>query len=391
MIGTLTELKFEPQIEREFRGFYSVETRQMARIALVLALVFEFGRFAVDTSAGAGGLLSVTAALRLFLVSSFIGVALFSNRHPALARFSDTLIFAVATIISCATLLSSVLRAASGLAPLYLEVAAVIVFVNVLFGIRFLHALSLTVPLFATAFVAGGFVPEPAVAFAYSALSLALVAVVATAGSFRLEQSARAVFLQRRSASDLVGRDDSTGIPNRRLFVEHLQSAIRHADRESQGLATAMVRIDEFDAFEKQYGTEAADACLRRVAHALMRAGRRPLDYTARYSPKDYAVLFFDPSGKSITETVGRIRRQVAMLDITNEATPDSKRVTVSIGVAVSPRGRKHHQRNILICAARALEKAQNLGKDKMVVEEVPERRSTAEILKGPWKAATRS
>jgi len=110
VIGTLTELKFEPQIEREFRGFYSVETRQMARIALVLALVFEFGRFAVDTSGGAGGLLSVTAALRLFLVSSFIGVALFSTRHPVLARFSDTLIFAVAAAISCATLLLSLIH-----------------------------------------------------------------------------------------------------------------------------------------------------------------------------------------------------------------------------------------------------------------------------------------
>ena len=199
-----------------------------------------------------------------------------------------------------------------------------------------------------------------------------------------------AVFLHRRSASDLVGRDDSTGIPNRRLFLEHLQSAMGQAERESQGLATAMVRIDDFAAFEKQYGTEAADACLRRVAHALMRAGRRPLDYSARYSPKDYAVLFYDPSGKSITETVGRIRRQVAMLDIPNEATPDSKRVTVSIGVAVSPRGRKHHPRSVLTCAARALEKAQNLGRDKMVVEEVPERRSTAQILAGPWSAATR-
>ncbi|MGI9257302.1 MAG: diguanylate cyclase domain-containing protein [Gammaproteobacteria bacterium] len=386
----LTELKFEPQIEREFRGFYSVETRQLARIALVLGLLFEFGRFAVDTSGEVGGLLSVTAALRLFLVSSVIGVALFSTGNEALVRFSDALIFAAAAAISCATLLSSLMRAASGLAPLYLEIAAVIVLVNVLLGMRFLNALWLTAPLFATAIVAGGLVPQPVITFAYSSLSLSLVAFVAAAGCFRLEQSARAMFLHRRSASDLVGRDDSTGIPNRRLFLEHLQSTIGQAERESQGLATAMVRIDDFEAFEKQYGTEAADACLRRIAHALMRAGRRPLDYTARYSPKDYAVLFYDPSGKSITETVGRIRRQVAMLDIPNEATPDSKRVTVSIGVAVSPRGRKHYQRGVLTCAARALEKAQNLGRDKMVVEEVPERRSTAQILTGPWRAATR-
>ena len=362
----------------------------MARIALVLGLLFEFGRFAVDTSGEVGGLLSVTATLRLLLVSSVIGVAIFSIPHPALSRFSNALIFAAAAAVSCATLLSSVLRAASGLAPLYLEVAAVIVFVNLLLGLRFLDALWLTAPVFLTAIVTGGFVSEPAIAFAYSGLSLSLVAIVAATGCFRLEQSARAVFLHRRSASDLVGRDDSTGIPNRRMFLEHLQSAIGQAERESQGLATAMVRIDDFDAFEKQYGTEAADACLRRVAHALMRAGRRPLDYSARYSPKDYAVLFYDPSGKSVTETLGRIRRQIAMLDITNEATPDSKRVTVSIGVAVSPRGRKHHQRSILICAARALEKAQNLGRDKMVVEEVPERRSRAQILTGPWSAATR-
>ncbi len=385
------ELKFEPQIEREFRGFYFAGTRQMVRIALVLGLLFEFGRFAVDASGGAGGALSVTAALRLLLVSFVMGVALFSVQHAALSRFSDQLIFAAAAAVSCATLFSSVLRAASGLAPLYLEVAAVIVFVNLLLGLRFLDALWPTVPLFAGVIVAGGFVPGPASAFAYSGLSLFLVAIVSSAGCFRLEQAARSVFLHRRSASDLVGRDDSTGIPNRRLFLEHLQSIIGQAERESQGLAIAMVRIDDFDAFEKQYGTEAADACLRRVAHALMRAGRRPLDYTARYSPKDYAVLFYDPSGRSITETVGRIRRQIALLDIPNEATPDSKRVTVSIGVAVSPRGRKHHQRSVLTCAARALEKAQNLGRDKMVVEEVPERRSTAQILTGPWGAATRS
>ena len=362
----------------------------MARIALVLGLLFEFGRFAVDTSATIGGLLSVTAALRLLLVSSVIGVALFSTRHAMLSRFSSELIVAAAAAISCATLLSSLLRAVSGLAPLYLEVAAVIVLVNLLLGMRFLNALWLTAPPFATAIAAGGFVPEAAVTFAYSSLSLSIVAFVAAAGCFQLEQSARSVFLHRRSTSDLVGRDDATGIPNRRLFLEHLQSAILQAERESQGLATAMVRVDDFDAFEKHYGAEAADACLRRVAHALMRAGRRPLDYAARYSPKDYAVLFYDPSGKSVTETVGRIRRHVAMLDIPNEATPDSKRVTVSIGVAVSPRGRKHHQRSVLTCAARALEKAQNLGKDKMVVEEVPERRSTAQILTGPWRAATR-
>ncbi len=391
MTGTRPELKFEPRIEREFRGFYAAETREMVRIALVLGLLFEFGRFAVDAGSGVTGLLSATAALRLLLVSSVIGLALVSARHATLSRFSDDLVFAAATAVSCAALLSSVLRVAAGLAPFYLEVAAVIVFVNLLLGLRFFKALWLTAPQLAGTIVAGGFVPEPAVAFAHSSLSLLLVAIVSAASCFRLEQSARSVFLHRRSANDLIGRDESTGIPNRRMFLEHLQSSIRQAERESQGLATAMVRIDGFDAFEKHYGSDAADACLRRVAHALMRAGRRPLDYTARYSPRDYAVLFYDPSGKSVTETVGRIRRQVAMLDIPNEATPDSKRVTVSIGVAVSPRGRQHHQRSVLTCAARALEKAQNLGRDKMVVEEVPERRSTAQILTGPWRAATRS
>lgn len=124
--------------------------------------------------------------------------------------------------------------------------------------------------------------------------------------------------------------DALTGIANRRRFDEALRVEWRRNLRARSPLALVMCDIDRFKSFNDAHGHVAGDRCLRRVAHAIAEAMRRPSDLAARFGGEEFAALLSDTDRDGARRVAEAIREGVAR---SNRSVPEPA-VTISCGVA---------------------------------------------------------
>lgn len=127
--------------------------------------------------------------------------------------------------------------------------------------------------------------------------------------------------------------DELTALPNRALFVDRLEHALRH--RNSRELVVLLLDIDNFKAVNDSYGPVAGDILLMEVA-ARMRSCVRAEDTLARLGGDEFAVMIEDG-----VETAVKITRRV--LDSLDElfllpAAPGFS-VSASVGIATADEG----------------------------------------------------
>ena len=126
--------------------------------------------------------------------------------------------------------------------------------------------------------------------------------------------------------------DPLTGLPNRKLFMEHLDEALRAAESNGRHVALMFLDLDRFKLVNDGIGHDAGDRLLQRVGQRLQHA-LRPEDFLARFGGDEFTVLCEVDGEEDVAEIVGRLR--------TSMATPVTEAdfeqfVTLSIGVALS-------------------------------------------------------
>jgi len=371
----LPTLRFEPPLEEDFRARYAARGGAFLRASLGLGLALLGVSCALDWRAGAASA-PVAVLVRLAVMAPPVALALFAVHADVLARHFRKLLVASGAAFSVGGVLLALLAP-----PNALEGAALTLFVYLLLGLRFPVALALTVPVTAAtlfALVRAGAAAED------GALLVAINAVGALA-SYRLEHAARTLFLEREIVNLLAGTDTATGIANRRLFATHMQRIRRQANRDKRALALLLIEVERCAEFEAAYGRLDADAMLRRVAHALTRGARRPLDCAARLAGAQFAIALYDPERAYVERLAADLREAVALLDIAHAAAPRGV-VGVSIGVALSPPEAHHDPDALLRLAAQALEAAKDGTRDGFVVRSVLQPDGPT-VTTGPWRA----
>ena len=139
-----------------------------------------------------------------------------------------------------------------------------------------------------------------------------------------------ALSIHRRDLHRIAQTDSLTGLLNRRAFEEILCGELR----ECKPVSLLLVDIDRFKQVNDEWGHQAGDEVIRRVAGAL-RHSMRPTDAVARFGGEEFVILLPDVSAGRSEEIAGRLRAEVAgMQDL-----PGGIQVTVSIGVAASHAG----------------------------------------------------
>jgi diguanylate cyclase (GGDEF)-like protein len=128
--------------------------------------------------------------------------------------------------------------------------------------------------------------------------------------------------LQTESATDSL-----TGVRNRRGFDHALAEELARAERQDTALSLLLVDVDEFKAFNDQFGHIAGDGALRQVAQ-LLATHTRPFDVVARYGGEEFAVLLPHTGAEAAVGAGERLRRAV-------EAAPwEVRRMTISVGAS---------------------------------------------------------
>jgi diguanylate cyclase (GGDEF)-like protein len=128
--------------------------------------------------------------------------------------------------------------------------------------------------------------------------------------------------------------DGLTQIPNRRRFDEYLQQVWQQMESIQAPLSIILCDIDFFKLYNDQYGHPAGDDCLRQVATAINKAGKRPGDLVARYGGEEFVIVLPNTSISGAVQVAESIREEVKALQIPHKKSLVSKNVTLSLGLA---------------------------------------------------------
>lgn len=145
------------------------------------------------------------------------------------------------------------------------------------------------------------------------------------------------LFRSQEKLSALSNIDPLTLIANRRHFAARSLDALQICRRGHQPLAVLMVDVDYFKAFNDNYGHQAGDLCLQRVATILKDNLRNDDDVVARYGGEEFAIYLINAGPAEAKEVAQRLCDQVANAGLTHGHRPDAMpMVTVSVGVVAT-------------------------------------------------------
>lgn len=142
----------------------------------------------------------------------------------------------------------------------------------------------------------------------------------------------------RKQAEELrryhLHHDQLTNLPNRTLFHDRLQMALRQARREEHKLAVMFMDMDRFKHINDSYGHLVGDELLQMVAQRL-KSGLRDCDTLARISGDEFNLLL--PQIRQTADATTIAHKIQALFRVPFEVQGHLIHVTLSIGCAVYP------------------------------------------------------
>ncbi len=166
----------------------------------------------------------------------------------------------------------------------------------------------------------------------------------------------------------LTPEDDLTSLANHEQLLISLQREWRRARREESPMSLLVADIDEFRAFNGQFGRQAGDECLKRVGEALSRLVGRPGDLVSRYHRDQFAIALGGTEAPGARMIAERVRRTVEEMNIPAAEGAASRVVTVSVGFStiVPPRDSALEELDLLKAARHALKHARERGGNRV-------------------------
>nr|WP_319493448.1 diguanylate cyclase [uncultured Desulfobacter sp.] len=128
----------------------------------------------------------------------------------------------------------------------------------------------------------------------------------------------------------LANTDALTGVDNRRSFMEKAEHEIRRAQRYGVAFTMMIMDIDFFKSINDEYGHQAGDIVLQKMAQAV-KSALRDSDIFGRIGGEEFAIVLIETEQKTALLTAERIRSLIEALDIITGK--ETVQVTVSIGL----------------------------------------------------------
>lgn len=188
----------------------------------------------------------------------------------------------------------------------------------------------------------------------------------------RAEQKNAELLAANHRLSALATTDGLTGIANHRNLQERLGHFIA-GYRRGREFCLAMVDVDHFKKFNDEFGHQAGDEVLIRVAGAL-KGSIREVDFVARYGGEEFCVLYEDADLDRGVQLCERLRRNVEGIE-----TP-YRQITASFGIAQYSNaiGTGH---DLIQAADSALYRAKQNGRNRVEASTGAESRSETSLV----------
>ncbi len=136
-------------------------------------------------------------------------------------------------------------------------------------------------------------------------------------------------YRQTHKLKNMAIKDPLTGLYNRTLLKEIVQTKIEEAKRERCDLLVALIDIDYFKKINDLYGHDVGDSVLKELASMIKKEFRRS-DPVFRIGGEEFMVVFLTKSKERILELLEDLRKRVE----NNRFDHLDRKITISIGVA---------------------------------------------------------
>jgi len=189
----------------------------------------------------------------------------------------------------------------------------------------------------------------------------------------RINAARRVVEMQQqlvdmaRQLEELSGRDELTGIFNRRHFGTTLDRTFNHSHRYQRPLSVAILDVDHFKVINDSFGHQAGDAVLAEVAKRFSRSVRSS-DCLARYGGEEFVVLLPETQLEDAVSFGEKLRAAIASVPVPI-AEGRELPVTVSVGTASLAHTQFNSSSEMIDAADQALYRAKRNGRNRVEAE----------------------
>lgn len=176
--------------------------------------------------------------------------------------------------------------------------------------------------------------------------------------------------LANRALETMVTQDVLTGIGTANSFEDALEKEWFKAKRTSTPLALIMTDIDYFVSFNKTYGAEEGDKCIKSISDAL-RTAIPATEGTSlsRISGATFAYIIPNTDRNAALQWGEKLRLVVDNLKIPHTASGCSDHVTISSGIAMAEPGHYTSPWDLKEGADFALYQAKHYGRNRSYAE----------------------
>jgi two-component system cell cycle response regulator len=183
----------------------------------------------------------------------------------------------------------------------------------------------------------------------------------------RILELQAALMTSQRELQIEATHDRLTGIYNRGVLLDRLESELQRRHRKGEPLGVIIADIDHFKQVNDTYGHLVGDTVLRETARRLASAVRT-YDAVGRYGGEEFVVVVPECNRFDLIVLAERLRQAVTSCTVETCAGPLS--VTISLGLACVESGRIAHSgcEEILRDADSALYAAKSNGRNRVEI-----------------------
>ncbi len=138
---------------------------------------------------------------------------------------------------------------------------------------------------------------------------------------------------KEKSLDFLAHHDPLTKLPNRLLFGDRLEQALRHAKRNNTGVALLFIDLDEFKEINDSFGHNLGDQLLQKVSERLKKHVRDN-DTISRLGGDEFTIIVEDIANSNdaarVAQTLLNVFNQPIELD-------EQLHISLSIGISLYP------------------------------------------------------
>ena len=189
-----------------------------------------------------------------------------------------------------------------------------------------------------------------------------LIALCIILGAGCVLQTLRIKQLRNRPAPEQL-HDPLTGLYQRPHLFALAEREVNRAQRSQHKMAVLIADMDHCAQINAQYGLQAGDLALKRLAECA-RASVRDFDLVGRYSGEEIALILPDTDFKGAMVVAERLRTQIKKQPIQLENNSGFY-ISITIGLAALST-ESDTLEDILVAADTALKSAKQLGIDRI-------------------------